>query len=455
MKTLLTTLFSITFLAYSFAQTIPRHNVFFAYNKTELNGSPARVVESVYSKLAAGKQIRFGINGPISNVHDTHEKNRITAERAHNIIKLLGQIASENDVFEIVDVTNPFGKQEVDLAANKPFALEILLTKAQGWIEPLFTSIDEFLPIPVQTFSINPREDSRLVGEQGTVITIPAFTLELKNGSVPDQMTVELKEVYGGGQLVQANLHTASGGRMLRSGGTIHLNANTNGKPAQVTNGKQLELEFPHGEDVAENMEIFNGRVDRAGNFDWVQNGLVIEREAQVRETFYINEQKVTKEEYYARMQEWEDRKAERERQEAEWAREEEINNQIAANSKAMDAYLLASDELGWINCDEFYDVEQKTDVIVYVDTTYRPSVRMVFDNINSVMGGDYNQQSGTVTFRDIPVGESVRLVGYSIMDGTAYMANRSVVVSNDLKSDLKLVATTKQEMEAELASLN
>ena len=135
------------------------------------------------------------------------------------------------------------------------------------------------------------------------------------------------------------------------------------------------------------------------------------------------------------------------------WIRE--INNQIAANSKAMDAYLLASDELGWINCDEFYDVEQKTDVIVYVDTTYRPSVRMVFDNINSVMGGDYNQQSGTVTFRDIPVGESVRLVGYSIMDGTAYMANRSVVVSNDLKSDLKLVATTKQEMEAELASLN
>ena len=140
--------------------------------------------------------------------------------------------------------------------------------------------------------------------------------------------------------------------------------------------------------------------------------------ESRVREEFYINDVKVSKEEYLARMQAWEDRKAERERQEAEWAKEEEINNEIAANGEAMDAYLLQSDQLGWINCDEFYDVENKTDVIVYVDTTYRPSVRMVFDNISSVMGGDYNHRLGTVTFRDVPVGEPVRLVGYSIMDG-------------------------------------
>lgn len=455
MKTLVTCLLSLVLISHSYSQTIPRHNVFFAANSSELQYSPARVVESVYAKLPAGTQIRFGITGPISNVHNTMEKNRITAARAHSILKLLKTIASEGDEFIVSDVSNPYLHLEAELASKRPFELEVLLSKAPAWIEPAFTSIDEFLPLPVQTFTINPREDSRLVGEQGTVINIPAYTLQLQNGSTPSEMTVELKEVYGGGQLVQANLHTASGGRMLRSGGTIHLDASTNGKPAQVASGKHLDLEFPHGEEVTENMEVFNGRIDRSGNFDWIPKAGIVQLESRVLEEFYINDVKVSKEEYMARMQAWEDRKAERERQEAEWAKEQEINNEIAANAEAMDAYLLKSDQLGWINCDEFYDVENKTDVIVYVDTTYRPSVRMVFDNISSVMGGDYDHRMGTVTFKDVPVGESVQLVGYSIMDGTAYMDNRNVIVSEKLKHNLNLAATTKQQMEAELASLN
>lgn len=448
MKTLLTTLLGIALVSSVYSQTISRHNVFFAANGTELLNSSARVVEAVYAKLPDGQQIRFGITGPISSVHNTIDRNRITAARAHSIIKLLKLIGKEGDVMVIQDISNPYLHMEAEMASRRPFDLEILFTKGARRPAAIFTSIDEFLPLPVQTFTINPQEDNRLVGTQGTVINIPAYTLSLRNGSTPSEMTVELKEVYGGGQIIQANLHTASGGKMLRSGGTIHIDAHTNGKPAQVANGKHLELEFPHGEEVTDNMEVFNGRIDRSGNFDWVpqqgRNVTVME----MKESFFINGKEVSAEEYYARMQAWEDRKAAREREEA-------IAEQVAANENAMDAYLLQSDQLGWINCDEFYDVENKTDVIVYVDTTYRPSVRMVFDNISSVMGGYYDQRAGTVTFSDIPVGESVRLVGYSIMDGNAYMANRSVVVSDNLKQNLKLVATTKQEMEAELASLN
>ena len=447
MKLLLSLVLGVALTAYT-DQTIPRHNVFFAYNSSDLSGSPARVVEAVCKKLGPGNQIRLGITGPISNVHNTLDKNRITTARAHSIIKLLKQITSEEDRYEIVDVTNPYQPQEMDVSANRPFELEVILTKGQGWVEPLFTSIDELLPLPVQTFTINPREDNRLVGKQGTVINIPAFTLQLKNGSVPSEMTVELKEVYGGGQIVQANLHTASGGKMLRSGGTIHIDASTNGKPAQVADDKNLDLEFPHGDDVAENMKVFNGRVDRGGNFDWIPKNGIVQRESQVREAFYINDIGVSKEEYLSKMQAWQNRKA-------EWEREEAISEQVASNESAMDAYMLQSDELGWINCDEFYDVENKTDILVSVDTTQRPSVRMVFDNISSVMGGDYNSRNGTVIFRDVPIGESVRLVGYSIIDGNAFMANRSVVVSDNLKQVLKLVATTKQEMKNELASLN
>lgn len=447
MKLFLSLLLGVTLIAFNVDETIPRHNVFFAYNSTELKGSPARVVESVYNKVSAGKQIRFGIIGPISNVHNAMEKNRINAERANNIKKFLQSIGSEGDVFLIQDVSNPYNPKPLDILSKQPWQLEILVTKAPAWIEPKFTTIDEFLPLSVQTFTINPQEDNRLVGEQGTVIGIPAYTLALLNGSVPSEMTVELTEVYGNGQIVQANLHTCSGGRMLNSGGTIHLDAHTNGKQACVATGKELDLEFPHGEMVSENMEVFNGCYDRQGNFDWVPEMKSISV-SETREEFYINDVRVTKEEYYARIQAWENRKAERERQ-------EQIAEQVAANEEAMDAYLLKSDQLGWINCDEFMDVENVTDVIVMVDRTLRPSVRMVFDDISSVMNGYFDSRSGTVRFSGVPIGYSVRLVGYSIMEDVPYMANASVTVSANLKKDLALEETTKRQMEAELASLN
>lgn len=456
MKTLLTLLTGTLLLSFATLEPIPRHNVYFAWNATELKSTSRQVIESVYAKLPAGQSVRLGIMGPISNAHNTAEKNQINSKRANSIVSFLHQLGTEKDKVEVEDVSNAFHINTSDVTTPKILVLEVLLTKAPGWIEPAFTSIDEFLPLPVQTFTINPREDNRLVGDQGTVINIPAFTLELRNGIVPSEMNVELTEVYGNGQIVQADLHTASGGRMLQSGGTIHLAANTNGKEAQVAQGKSLELEFPYGEDEpSENMEVFNGRVDRNGNFDWVQNGLMIERVPVVRETFYINEKPVSKEEYYASLQAWEERKAQREREIAEEERMNEIYNEVASNAEAMDAYLLASEELGWINCDEFYDIPNKTNVLVRVDTTYRPSVRMVFDNLSSVMNGNYNPRNGTVTFSDVPVGEPIRLVGYSIMDGTPYIANQSMSISENLNYDLQLTATTKKQMEVELAALN
>jgi len=459
MKTFFALFLSTALISFTTSQTVPRHNVFFPWNSTELKGTSAAVVESIYKKLANGNKVRFGIKGPISNVHNTTEKNRMTSERANSIVALIEQIKSEDDKIEILTITPLFSPTNSDRGMTALLELEVLLTKAPGWIEPAFTSIDDYLPLPVQSFTINPREDNRLVGEQGTVINIPAFTLELKNGSVPSEMTVELTEVYGNGQIINANLHTNSRGRMLETGGTVNLEANAYGKPAHVAKGEAVGIEFPYRfmeeKLPEEDMQVFNGRVDRAGNFDWVEDRATGTTQAGYRETFYINDELVSKEEYYRRMQEWEERKAERERDRLEREQLNENHEVASANGEALDAYLLSTDELGWINCDRFYDVEEKTDIIVMVDTAYRPSVRMVFDNIASVMNGYYSPKAGTVTFRDVPAGEAVKIVGYSIKDDIPYMANRNVVVKQDLKMDLALTATTKAQMQSELVSLN
>jgi hypothetical protein len=79
----------------------------------------------------------------------------------------------------------------------------------------------------------------------------------------------------------------------------------------------------------------------------------------------------------------------------------------------------------------------------------------MVFDNIASVMDGYYEPRTQSVTFSGVPVGEPIRLVGYSIKDGVAYMANVSARTTKDLKTDLSLKQTSKEQMQVELASLN
>ena len=454
MKLFLSLAIGVTLIAYNSTEPTPRHNVFFAYNSSELSGSPARVVESVYEKLAAGKKIRFGITGPISNVHGIMEKNRINSERANNIVELLKRIGSDEDEIEIADVTNPYQPKPFDSGSNKPFELEVILTKAVGWVEPVFTSIDEYLPIPVQTFNIDPRVDNRLVGEKGTVINIPGNTLQLRNGTVPAQMTVELKEVYGGGTIVNANLHTNSGGKMLETGGTIHLDAHTNGSKAKVAYGEEIDLEFPGREDKkSEDMQLFKGQKDRNGNFDWIPRRRIQERTERSR--YFINDKAVSKAVYDSTKAAWMAEQAEYERRMADYQAKLDYAKAASENAKAADAYLMSTDELGWINCDRFYDVEEKTDVIVLIDEKMKPSVRMVFDCINSVMGGTYSKTYGGILFSNVPVGESVRIVGYSIMDGTAYMDNHKVIVSEKLSHDLKLAAITKEQMEAELASLN
>ncbi len=293
MKTLTALLIGVALISFATNEPVPRHNVYFPWNSSEPNGSAARVVESVYLKIAAGNQVRFGIKGPISNVHNTAEKNRITTERANSIVKLIDKLRSEEDKVEVVNASPLYGPSNSDRAMAMPIDLEVLVTKAQGWVEPSFTSIDEYLPMEVQHFTINPREDNRLVGNQGTVINIPAFCLELRNGSVPSEMNVELTEVYGNGQIVNADLHTNSNGRMLETGGTINLTANANGSAAQVANEQKIDLEFPFPfgeEEPAADMLVFNGRADRAGNFDWVEPNASINLESSVRETFYIND---------------------------------------------------------------------------------------------------------------------------------------------------------------------
>jgi hypothetical protein len=128
-------------------------------------------------------------------------------------------------------------------------------------------------------------------------------------------------------------------------------------------------------------------------------------------------------------------------------------DTEVAANDEKLDSYILSSGSLGWINCDKFSEEPDVTNFVVEVDTSYHPSVRMVFKNIKSVMSG-YADNAGNISFSGIPVGERVTLVAYSIKDDVPYMAMKEIMITENGYDELRLGKTTKLRMETQLLAL-
>ena len=354
--------------AFALGQPVPKHNVYFPWNSSDLEGSPARVVQSVFSQLPTGKSVRFGIEGPVANHYTDADRNMLTTERAVSICELLEEMGANQEQLSITDLT-PVGA--------KNLVLEVLAKKGRGVevVPPTFTSLSELLPLHTQRFTIDPRKDNVLHGAQGTLIRFPANTLCDASGRVPSTMEIALTEAYGSGQILRADLHTMCGGKPLESGGTVHLAATTGNQAAQVSPGKEFDLEFPKtGRD--DGMEAFYGRTNRNGGFDWVRAARTVTTTSS-RTEYYINGKQVSKDEYMAKLNRWKDEE-----------RMMDAHAEAARNDAQADAILLKSGQLGWINCDRFIDAGPLTDVLVSVDTSLRPSVRMVFEGMNSAISG-------------------------------------------------------------------
>lgn len=443
MRTLLMLPVIVLLASFSLDTRMPLHNVYFPHDSAVLSGSNAKLVEEVYARVAAGQSVRFGIMGSFTSTLDMIGRNRLSTDRANSLVNLLEALGAEPDHIKVSDRYKEFGWSKGDGGGLHEMALQVEVQKGDAWVAPRIMAINDYLPLPVQTFAIDPRKDAQIVGALGTVINIPANTLRCTDGSIPPRMDMELTEVYGRDMLVNAGIHTVSNGRMLESGGTVLLEAHCRNCPGTVVPGKTIDLSFPRDGEAKEGMETFIGRKDRAGNFNWERDGRSANGGSETRYRYYINDREVSREAFMALEAEMKEREQVEENLEA-----------VAANSTALDAYLLKSSELGWINCDRFYDSEEVTDMIVQVDTALRPSVRLVFDNINAVMAGNYDARSGQVRFTGIPVGERVRVVGYSIVNEVPYMASQPTVVRANASETLRLQETTRSGMEQQLASL-
>lgn len=116
------------------------------------------------------------------------------------------------------------------------------------------------------------------------------------------------------------------------------------------------------------------------------------------------------------------------------------------------DMYLASVNNLGWINCDRFYDVpkSQRTQLLVKAEAP----VRMIFRDINSVMnGGVVRGEPEKYGFSGVPEGAPVTLFSMKQEEGDLYLAMRNTRVGEE-QPPLEYRRVEEAELEARLNNL-
>jgi len=275
---------------------------------------------------------------------------------------------------------------------------------------------------PSQFYSISTDSIVRVIGTKGTVIIINPSDLITENGQqISDSIEVELKELTDQNEMVRTNTQTVSNEKLLVSGGAYFINIKSNGQQVKLKPDRKLKVEFPK---VDENeMTLFYGQRDSLGQLTWDSVPKKFEKNPKlvsVRCTICGD-----KNCQYSRMATPE---------------EAELADKLYAE--------IELSNLGWINCDRFLEIENKTDLIVNFSPSEKIStanIYLIFKDINSVMQTYFindNEKIANNTFKNIPTGSNVRLIAYTLKEDKIFTYSSNMTIKENETFTLALKET-------------
>jgi hypothetical protein len=397
-----------------------------------------------------------------------------------------------------------------------------------------------------------------LIGEEGTELLIPADAFVHADGTpVVGEVEIKLTEVANKQELILSNLPTQSNGRMLVSGGVIHIEALADGKQLKLAQGKSVLVNFPGG--YIPDMQLFKGQYDKAGTMNWVPMAeapgtkvhpmaktdvakdlsmpLFLDYGKVNPNTFQFVDGEHSVVGYMNAMMETGYRCVGNDRVYLEMKTDEtgrvisaktltgknpcyrlaieevaqtiqfdlsllesprdrlyvEINPNIPTLNKegenmfaslagnadafnnpqvlaAIEEYMekekaqnfaknaFAVTELGWINCDRFYNEPgERVNVMASVtnkELEGKSKAFLVFDNLNAVIEGQMSA-NGQFTFANIPTGMKAKVValGYNMHDG-AYISQVNVTTKAGNVANMSLAKVSEGQLKSAMASL-
>jgi hypothetical protein len=264
-----------------------------------------------------------------------------------------------------------------------------------------------------QTFKINvDNANYTVTGDKGTSIQFPKGAFSTTNGQpVTGDIQVQLVEIYDKGNMVLSDRPTTSNGQILVSGGEIYIGATANGEQLQLNDSSSIVVTLPSN-NTDPGMTLFTGGID-SSQFNWTPVPGVV----PVQNVF-----------------------------DSTWT-QDTVPYFYYDPSK----YIFSISNLGWINCDRFYNAPSTTTITITCDnatSNQNTKTYLVFKSINSV-SSLWDYPVGVFTSSMVPIGEQVTVIVFSFKEGKEYVATKDVTITANMHIHMNPEEATEEEITA------
>jgi len=443
-----------------FAQKTVKTTVYFDHDKYSVQEASKARLDSVFKTLNSESIIAVSISGHT----DADGTNGYNDTLSHNRAKTVSDLFISNGIeknkikIEYFGETKPVATNETNPGKQKNRRVEINITFTDTSKEAIMTDIFSEMKKESQSFKSSGSQEISFIGKEGTKITIPAYAFETLDGKkVTGEIKIELKEFYKISDMIAAGLTTAADSDQLETGGMIYIEATSGGQKLKLTSGALMEIVFKN-KTVSDSMGLFTGEEEN-NKINWK---LQHAENAAKGDSLNLTEK-------YLSMG---------------TSQESPVNGMFSkttlstggsrkgmtkitggvvqygydsattAKNNTFNNLILSSNKLGWLNCDHFTPRQNLTNLVIKVDPVLKPSVRLVFKSLNSIMEG-YYYNDDYVVFNNIPAGKKVIIVGYGKIGNDTYYAAKSIIITKDKPESLELSKITVIALADELTKLD
>lgn len=114
--------------------------------------------------------------------------------------------------------------------------------------------------------------------------------------------------------------------------------------------------------------------------------------------------------------------------------------------------YVFSITKLGWINCDRFYEVQEKVDVLAEIQVSPNTKLMMAFGDIDAVLAPDI--ANGKYVFPNVPIGRPVTIIGIKNENGKFKTAFQQTTTTAQPIRDLVFQETTLTKLREDLKGI-
>lgn len=267
--------------------------------------------------------------------------------------------------------------------------------------------VDKF-DLVIQKFEVKPSQSNFFNGSNGSKVLITKEAIE-KFGIV----RIELFEAFDKETMLKAGLTTMSDGKLLESGGMVHINVISESGTSVDLSDTGCEIFIPK-EDSLKKMKLFHGEGEKEINWK-------LSNEPDPLFKFFLD---TTGDYGYSRIPIF------------------------------SDFYCFPLLKSGWINADLFYSSEEVVDLsFTLPEVDFTASYNMVFQDFNGILSGRIDE-SGKLVFNQIPKGMKAKIVSIGIDKEDIYLGVDDVKAGTESQELSSLKKISNEEMSEVLSRL-